>query len=93
MAIMETVQFRVPHEVKLAFSARCADEGKTISEGGREAIEEYAYGERKPADELEDIFADADKKLDAAALPEPSVEEIVEFCAKIRAERASQMLA
>lgn len=93
MAATETIQFRVPHGIKADLAARCESEGKTVSEGAREALEEYLYGEKSPADEFEDIFSDADEKLAAARLPEPSIEEITEFCKRVRAERASEMLA
>lgn len=92
MAAMETIQFKVPHQVKQDFIRKCERAGKTMSDEARSVFEAYLYGEKDPLDELEDIFSDADEKLTAAALREPTIEEINEYCANIRAERASQML-
>lgn len=93
MAKMDTIQFRIPHQVKEDFANKCSAEGKTVSEGARSLLEEYLYGEESPLDELEGIFADADEKTSAASLPEPTIDEINDYCSKVRAERASQMLA
>lgn len=51
------------------------------------------YDEKSPADELASIFASADEKLAASGLPEPSIDQIVEYCERVRAERSAQMLA
>lgn len=92
MPSTETIQFRVPVQMKEDFAERCERKGITVSEGARDVLEEYLYGPKSPVDELDAIFADADEKLEAAALPEPSIEEVNAYCAKVRSERASQML-
>ena len=93
MSATEIVQFRVEPSVRRDLESRCARRGVSVSQGLRDIVMVDLYGEKPPADELASIIASADEKLDASGLPEPSVDQIVEYCERVRAERSAQMLA
>ena len=51
----------------------------------------YSQGNTPPAiDTLDVIFADADKKCEAAGFKEPTTESIVEFCDDVKQERTKE---
>lgn len=57
------------------------------------SIEEEDYSDFQPASatsHLQSIFSDADRKLEAAGVGEPTIESIVEFCNSIKQQRSKE---
>lgn len=87
------IQFRVTPQVKADFEKRCKERGESVSEAARDLLVKDLYAEKTPLEKLNEAFASADEKTAAAGLPEPTVDEIVGYCKKVRARRSAEMLA
>lgn len=92
MPATETIQLRIEPSIKHDYERRCRESGQTVSQAVRELIVADLYADQTPLARLDAIFASADEHREAAGLPEPSVEEVVAFCERVKQERAAQML-
>lgn len=93
MSATETIQLRIEPSIKQDYERRCRANGQTVSQAVRDLIVADLYADQTPLARLDAIFASAAERREAAGLPEPSVEEVVAFCDRVKQERASQMLS
>jgi antitoxin component of RelBE/YafQ-DinJ toxin-antitoxin module len=95
MSASDTIRVRVTPEVKKAFATYCEKNGTTVSAEVRSFVESEADGaasseehrkmsSKAALQQLDDLWARCDEKLEAAGFPEPSEEEI---CAYIEKDR------
>ena len=84
------LQTRVDKETKERAQKAFAKRGMSLSEGIRVAINHELKVEPSASERLCAIFDDADKKVKASGMSEPSVESIVKFCNSVKQQRANQ---
>ncbi len=91
MPATEVIQVRVAPSVKNALEQRCRQQGTSVSKKLRSLVQQELSQEQTPLERADAIFAEADRRTQAAGLPEPGIEEIVAFCEQVKRERASAM--
>ena len=85
-AMTETIRVRIEPEKKATLTRLYKRRGISISQAVRQFFD-------SELDRFDAIMASADKKLDAYAAPEPTVDDIVNYVESIRAERAKDAVA
>ena len=90
MAHDEVIRIRIDAEDKQDLTEMYAQRGSTISQAVRTFLKGELQAYRSAVDVFDAIMASADQKIAASSLPEPSIDEINDFVARIRAERAQQ---
>ncbi len=89
MPATEVIQLRVTPSLKSELEDRCRLQGTSVSEKLRSLVQKELSQEQSPLEEADAIFAAADARTQAAGLPEPSIEEVVAFCDRVKRERAA----
>ncbi|MFC0632460.1 hypothetical protein [Brevundimonas balnearis] len=72
----ETLEVRLPHELKVRFMARCRDRGLTASEVVRDFIERAGAGGRRVAFGWRTLLAALAGALALGAIAAPSIAEV-----------------
>lgn len=86
-ATSEVMRVVLPPQLKAQFQEKCNRQGQKMSERMRQLVVQDLAQSESPADKLDRILASAEVKNKAAGLPEPTIEDIDEFIAAVRAER------
>ena len=87
-AMTETIRVRIEPEKKATLTRLYKRRGISISQAVRQFFDSELETASDPLDRFDAIMASADKKLDAYAAPEPTVDDIVNYVESIRADRA-----
>ncbi len=93
----EVIQVRVDATMKRELEELSAKRGVTLSQGIRDILSTElnrakTKDKKSPAEEFDEILQEADERRKASGLPDPSIEQIVEFCDKVRAERIAEAM-
>ena len=93
MTASDTIRVRVDSEFKARVTRMYRERGTTVSHAVRSFLADELAAYSTAADAFDAIMASADVKLEASGIGEPSINEINDYIANVRAERVEQSLA
>lgn len=93
MTASDTLRIRVEPEFKRDVSRMYEQRGTTVSQAVRTFLAGELSAYRSSLDAFDAIMASADAKVAASGMREPSIEEINDYIARVRSERADASLA
>ena len=89
----KTIRVSLPVGIRDTFKRRCADRGQSMSERARQLVVEDVSNYQSPSERFARITNEAQSINDASGFKEPTMAEIDEFIASIRAEKRTATLA
>ena len=93
MAATETLRIRVEPGFKESVTRMYQQRGTTVSQAVRSFLAGELAAHSSAADAFDAIMASADAKAASSGIGEPTIGEINDYIARVRAERADQSLA
>lgn len=93
MAATDTLRIRIDSDFKARVTEMYKQRGTTVSQAVRSFLAGELAALSTAADAFDAIMASADAKAAASGLPEPSISDINDYIANVRAERAGQALS
>ena len=93
MKASDILRIRVEPDFKRRVTSMYEQRGTTVSQAVRTFLADELAAHAQAADEFNAIMAAADEKLAASGLGQPTIENINDYIAHVRAERADAALA
>lgn len=93
MSASDTIRIRVEPEFKSSVARMYAQRGTTLSAAVRAFLADELAAYSSALDAFDAIMESADAKAESSGLPEPSIDDINDYIARVRTERAGQALA
>ena len=93
MTASDTLRIRVEPEFKREVSRMYEQRGTTVSQAVRSFLASELSVYKSSVDAFDAIMASADRKVAASGLREPTIDEINDYIARVRTERAGASLA